>query len=173
MILGMIVGAAGFVLFLGGHIAVMRLLPAAGRPRAAQYLFLAGLLGIPAALGPLIASAQNPVLTQGGLAAGTLCGALVYAGLLILYMPFYYVVAASLSVRTVVLLRRCEDGALPLSALRDEFVSRALIGRRLQTMVENGFLRPAARGYGLTGKGRRVAVFFDFVKRIGKLGPGG
>jgi len=173
MILGMIVGAAGFVLFLAGHIAVMRLVPVAGRPRAAQFLFLAGLFGIPAALWPLITSAQNPVLTQGGVTAGALCGALVYAGLFILYTPFYYIVAASLSVRTIVLLERHGDGALPLSALQDEFMSRRLVGQRLETMAENGFLRWSPQGYALTAKGRCVAVIFDFIKRIWKLGAGG
>lgn len=171
MISGIIAGLVWFALFLVGHVAVLRMMPAAAKPRANQSLFLAGLFGIPAAL--WFASAQDPVLTQGGFAVATLCGILVYAGLFILYMPFYYVVAASLSVRTVVLLGGRAEGALPLSDLQNEFVSRALVGQRLDTMVQNGFLRLSSQGYALTAKGRRVASFFDFVKRVWKLGAGG
>lgn len=104
---------------------------------------------------------------------GALCGALVYAGLFVLYMPIYYVVAASLSVATIVLLSQKPDGALPLPVLQDTFASRRLVEQRLQTMVGNGFLQAAPAGYGLTAKGRRVARFFDCVKRIWKLGAGG
>lgn len=173
MILGLITGAVWFVLFLVGHIVIVRLVGKAARPRANQLMFLAGLLAIAVTMPPLIASTSGPVMTQGNMMVAIICGMLVYTSLFILYMPFYYVVAASLSVRSVVLLGRAHDGALPLSILQEEFVSRSLVGQRLETMAENGFLRGSARGYELTTKGRNVAMVFDFLKRLWTLGPGG
>lgn len=173
MILGLITGAVWFALFLAGHIAIVRLVAKAARPRANQLMFLAGLLAIAITVPPAIAFAPGTIWTQGHPVVAVLCGMLVYTSLFILYMPFYYVVAASLSVRSVVLLGRAHDGALPLSVLQDEFVSRSLVGQRLETMAENGFLRGSARGYELTTKGRNVAMVFDFLKRLWTLGPGG
>lgn len=173
MILGLITGAVWFALFLAGHIGIVRLVGKAARPRANQLIFLAGLLAIAVTMPPLIASTSGTVLTQGNMAVAIICGMLVYTSLFILYMPFYYVVAASLSVRSVVLLGRAHDGALPLSVLQEEFVSRNLVGQRLETMAENGFLTATSGGYALTAKGRLVATVFDTLKRIWKLGPGG
>jgi hypothetical protein len=173
MILGLIAGAVWFVLFLLGHGIILRTLSAAAKPRANQLLFFIGLAGIAVSLRPLIASAQDPMLMQGGFVLGAFCGVIVYAGLFVLYMPFYYVVAASLSVATIVLLNQKPDGALPLAVLQDTFASRRLVAQRLETLVENGFLQTVPAGYGLTTKGRRVARFFDCLKLIWKLGPGG
>lgn len=171
MILGLIAGAVWFVLFLLGHGVILRTLPAAAKPRANQLLFLIGVAGI--AMSLLITSVQDPILTQGGLVLGVLCGALVYAGLFVLYMPFYYVIAASLSAATIVLLSKRPDGALPLPVLQETFASRRLLEQRLQTMVENGFLQTTPAGYRLAAKGRFVARFFECVKQIWKLAPGG
>jgi hypothetical protein len=173
MILGLIVGAVWFSLFLLGHVVILRTLSAGAKPRASRLLFFLGLGGIVVTLWPLIGSVQDPMLTQGSFVLSALCGALVYAGLFVLYMPFYYVIAASLSAATIVLLNQKPDGALPLPTLHDTFASRRLVEQRLQTMVANGFLQTTPAGYRLTAKGRRVAQFFDWLKRIWKLGPGG
>lgn len=173
MILGLIAGTVFFLLFLIGHAVILRALPAAAKPRANQFLFLMGVIGIATAVWPLTAYTPNPVLTQGGFMLATLCGLLLYAGLFVLYMPFYYVVVSSLSVRTIVLLSRKPGGALSLASLQDEFVSIQLVGRRLDIMVENGFLCRAPSGYELTAKGKNVARIFDNLKRIWKLGAGG
>jgi len=173
MILGLIAGAIWFALFLLAHVVILRAVVKPARARANQLMFLAGLIGLSASMPPLIAAIHDPVLTQGNLAAAILCAVLVYGSLFILYMPFYYVVAASLSVKTVVMLGRASGGALPLSVLQDEFISRHLVGQRLATMAENGFLSATPRGYTLTAKGRRIATDFDTLKRVWKLGPGG
>src|SRR4051812_15383673 len=117
MILGLIAGAGWFVLFLAGHVGALRLLAKAARPRANQLVCLAGLLAIAVTVPLLMAFGPGTILTQGNPAIATLCGMLVFMSLFILYMPFYYVVAASLSVRSVVLLGRARDGVLPLAAL--------------------------------------------------------
>lgn len=173
MILGLIAGAVWFVVFLAANVVILRVVDRSFRPRANQWMFLVGLAGVSASVPLLIATAHDSVLTQGNLAAATLCALLVYGSLFVLYMPFYYVVAASLSVKTIVLLGRASGGALPVSALQEEVVGRRVVGRRLATMTENGFLSATPRGYALTAKGQRIATVFDTIKRIWKLGPGG
>ncbi len=173
MILGLVVGAVWFAIFLAAHVVMLRTIARSTRARVNQSMFLAGLIGVSASVPVLMAVIRDPVLTQGNLAAAILCGLLVYGSLFILYMPFYYVVAASLSVKTAVLLGRASGGTLPVSALQEEFVSRSLVGQRLETMAKNGFLSATPRGYTLTAKGRLVATVFDSLKRIWKLGPGG
>ena len=173
MILGIIAGAGFFLLFLIGHAVILRTQPAAEKPRVNQVWFLIGLIGIIATLWPLMIYTPNQVLTHGRFVLAAFCGVLLYAGLFVLYMPFYYVVASSLSVRTIVLLSRKPGRALSLASLQDEFVSTQLVGGRLDTMVENGFLCRAPCGYELTAKGAYVASIFDSLKRIWKLGAGG
>lgn len=172
MAAGIVAGSIWFALFLLGNVMISRLAPPTAAARANQWAFVAGLVGILVSLA-LIALVQAPSLTLGALAAAGLCGVLFFGGLIVLYMPFYYVVMTSLSVRTAVLLSRQPDGALPLQALQDRFASRRLVGQRLQTMVDNGFLQTTPEGYALTAKGKQTAQFFDFFKRFWKLGSGG
>jgi hypothetical protein len=172
MAAGIIAGSVWFALFLLGNAMILRLAPPAATARANQWVFIAGLVGIPVSLA-LTAIVQAPPLPPEELAAAALCGVLLFGGLFVLYMPFYYVVMTSLSVRMAVLLSRQPGGALPLQALQDRFASRQLVGQRLQTMVDNGFLRPTPQGYALTDKGRAIAQLFDFFKRFWNLGSGG
>ena len=168
MVAGLIIGLLWFALFLLAHIAVVRLTRQGASARASQVAALAGLIGV------IISSWVIPAgPTPAALAGAMLCGVLLYGGLFVFYMPFYYVVMTSLSVRTAVLLGRRPDGALPLAALEERFASRALVAQRLQTMAENGFLRATTRGYTLTTKGKSMAWFFDFFKKLWKLGAGG
>jgi hypothetical protein len=44
-------------------------------------------------------------------------------GFFVLYMPFYYTVVASLSVRTMVMLHRRPGARMPIAELREEFVA--------------------------------------------------
>ena len=68
---------------------------------------------------------------------GMVYGVLSYVGLFV-YMPFYYTVVASLSVRTMIMLHERPHGRMLVADLRDEFVSRGLVSQRLATMVANG-----------------------------------
>ena len=173
MILGLIIGAASFVVFILLHFVIWRLVPPSARARTTQLLVLCCMPGIPIVLWASNDVVQNRILAQGAFWLSALCGVLLFMGLFVLYMPFYYVVAASLSVRTAILLD-CRPGrSLALRSLRKEFVSPHLIGQRLEIMTENGFLQSTWEGFVLTGKGRRVALFFDFLKHYWKLGPGG
>jgi hypothetical protein len=100
-------------------------------------------------------------------------GILVYVGLFVLYMPFYYTVVASLSVRTMVMVYGRPGARMPVAKLREEFVSKRLVGQRLATMTTNGFLVPRGDAYGLTRKGRVTAAMFSWLKKLWRLGAGG
>jgi hypothetical protein len=173
MIVGLIAGVCWFAIYVAGHLIVVRLAHLAANPRLNQRLFLGGVVANAASVavaGPLVAS---DVLTRGGWWLGTLWGELTYASLFCLYTPFYYVVVASLSVRTAVMLDGRRNHALPLRVLVDEFASRRLVGERLVTLTNNGFLAAREGRYFLTPKGRGMAVVFASIKRLWNLGPGG
>lgn len=173
MLLGLCFGAGASGLVLLAHLAAMRLVAPAGRARIDRISFLLGLLAIPASLGLAMPMLGESAWTHGGWLLGSLWGILEYFAVFTLYMPFFFTVATSLSVATIVMLARQADGALPLSALFDRFGSRTLIEGRLAVMVRNGVLVREGSDYQLTAKGRRVARAFAVLKRFWRLEPGG
>jgi hypothetical protein len=172
MIFGLLAGLLWFALFFVTHLAVIRWARSELKARINQRLFLAGLVGIAISPWPASAVVEGSAHAHGGLIMAVVCGILSYVGLFILYMPFYYTVVASLSVRTMVMVYRRPD-RMSIAALREEFVSRRLVGQRLATMVANGFLVPRGDAYALTPKGRSIAAIFSRIKRLWKLGAGG
>jgi hypothetical protein len=89
---------------------------------------------------------------------GTLIrGVLTLICLFIIYMPLYYTIASSLSVRTLVLLASQLDGRPATARVCARFISCALVPHRLQIMRTNGFLAETARGrFTQALKGRRA-----------------
>jgi hypothetical protein len=173
MILGLLAGLLWFTAFFAAHLAVIHWARPALKARLNQRLFLLGLAGIVVSLWPATAAVCGSSLAHGGLIMATLWGILGYVGLFVLYMPFYYTIVASLSVRTMVMLHRRPDDRMPVAQLREEFGSRRLVGRRIATMAANGFLVERSHGYALTPKGRSVATIFSGIKRLWRLGAGG
>jgi hypothetical protein len=98
--------------------------------------------------------------------------ALTSACLFALYVPALYTVLTSLSVQTMMLLRRRES-ALPEAELYDRFASREIMEQRLATLLASGYVAPKGPSYQLTPRGRAVAKFFRSVKILWNLGPGG
>jgi hypothetical protein len=173
MIVGLLTGFLWFALFFAAHLAVIRWAQAESKARINQRLFFAGLAGIAISLWPATAALHDHVLAPGGWIMAAICGILVYVGLFVLYMPFYYTVAASLSVRTMVMVLGRPGTRMPVAELREEFVSRRLVGQRLATMATNGFLIDRGDGYALSPKGRSIATVFSWIKKFWKLGAGG
>lgn len=173
VILGLLAGVAWFGIFLAGHFLALRIFGPAVRPRATQLILMGGIVALPFSLAHPLSLPFESDLAQGGWLMGTIWGWLTLIGLFVMYMPFYYTVVASLSVKTIILLSRRQDFAMPLSTVRGQFVSRALVAQRLQTMKDNGFLVETSNGYALTPKGRTIATLFSAVKRVWKLGAGG
>jgi hypothetical protein len=134
--------------------------------------FLIGLaVGIPLSL--WLTSGPDESAATVAFASSVLGAVLLYSSLFVLYMPFYYVVVASLSVQTLVLAGRQPGRAMSLRALEEKFASSQLVEQRLRTMAENKLSRATQEGYALTARGRLVARAFDFLKGFWKLGPGG
>jgi hypothetical protein len=173
MILGLLAGLLWFALFFAAHLAVIHWASSESKARINQQIFLAGLAGIAISLWPASAIVQGSALAHGGLIMAVLWGVLSYAGLFVLYMPLYYTVVASLSVRTMVMLHRRPGARMPIAELREEFVSRRLVGQRLATMATNGFLIPRGDAYALSPKGRFTAAMFSRIKKLWRLGAGG
>jgi hypothetical protein len=173
MILGLLAGLLWFALFFAAHLAVIRWARLESKARMNQRVFLAGLAGIAISLWPASAVLHGSALAHGGLIMAILWGILTYVGLFVLYMPFYYTVVASLSVRTMVMLHRRPGARMPIAELREEFVSRRLVGQRLATMATNRFLVDRGDGYTLSPKGRSTATVFCWIKRFWRLGAGG
>jgi hypothetical protein len=102
----------------------------------------------------------------------TVCGAVLNACAFILYMPFYYTVAASFSVRMLLDLTGAPGGLT-----RDELAARypvpAIVTGRLETLCGAGYLRRGGERVALTAKGALTARSFAWVKRFWALGPGG
>src|SRR5215468_1973464 len=97
---------------------------------------------------------------------------LTSACLFALYVPALYTVLTSLSVQTMMLLRR-RGGALPEAELYDRFASRKIMEQRLATLLASGYVAPKGPSYQLTPRGRAMAKFFRPVKILWNLGPGG
>ena len=173
MILGLLAGLLWFAVFFSAHLAVIRWARSESKARISQRLFLAGLSGIAISLWPTTAVLHDSTLARGGVVMAAICGVLVYIGFFVLYMPFYYTVVASLSVRTMIMILRQPTGRMQVAELREVFVSRRLVGERLATMVTNGFLIGRGEGYALSQKGRLTATVFSWIKRFWRLGAGG
>jgi hypothetical protein len=173
MIVGWLAGSLWFALFLAANVAVVHWASPERKARINQGLFLAGLAGTAISLWPTAVMLRGTLLGHGGVGMAILWGVLAYIGLFVLYMPFYYTVMASLSVRTMVMLHRRPGNRISIAELREYFVSRALVGQRLVTMATNGFLQARGNDYALRPKGRRIAVAFAWLKRFWRLGAGG
>jgi len=98
--------------------------------------------------------------------------ALTSTCLFALYVPALYTVLTSLSVQTMMLLRR-RGGALPEAELYDRFASRKIMEQRLATLLGSGYIATDGPSYRLTPHGRAIAKFFRRIKILWNLGPGG
>ena len=97
---------------------------------------------------------------------------LTSACLFVLYVPAVYTILTSLSIATLILLRRT-GGRMPETSLYDRFATRGIIQQRLCVLVGAGYLIDDACGFSLTSRGRGLARAFAFIKRLWCLGPGG
>lgn len=172
MILGAVAGFGCFLVFLVVQLAVLRTCPPHTWLGWNKRLAAGGLLLALLAPGPLLRFCGEATLTQGGWPLAAPWGALTFLGLFVLYMPFYYVVMTSLSVRTLLLL--CEAGGrIERIAIARRFTDERFVTDRLETMLANGLLIRRNERYAITDKGAALARAALFVKALWKLGPGG
>src|SRR5262245_55319660 len=94
------------------------------------------------------------------------------ACLFVLYVPAVYTILTSLSVATLILLRR-SGGRMLETSLYDHSATRGIIQQRLGGVVCAGYLVEDGSGVSLTPRGHALARAFAFMKRLWCLGPGG
>jgi hypothetical protein len=99
-------------------------------------------------------------------------GLLAYACLVVLYVPFLYVIQTSISVRTLIVLLQ-HDGKLAQSELYQRFAAHAIMDGRLSTLRESGYVAFNHGRYWPTRWGESVARVFMALKELWRLGPGG
>jgi hypothetical protein len=104
--------------------------------------------------------------------APVLLALMTSACLFVLYVPAVYTVLTSLSVQTLVMLRR-SAGALPQAALYEHFAGRAIVDDRLATLAASGYLVAEGTRFRLTPHGRALASIFARLKNMWRLGAGG
>jgi hypothetical protein len=165
-LIGVIAAVAWFSGFVAAHVVGWR----AGRSNA-RWLSTSYMI-----------SAFGTLVTVTGLTAGSetiatvllavLLALMTSACLVILYVPAVYTVLTSLSVQTMIVLRR-SGGAVPEAKLYDHFANRPIVEGRLATLVASGYLAADGSRFRLTSRGRRVAKIFAFIKEFWKLGAGG
>jgi hypothetical protein len=157
--------AAWFLVFLSLHIGGLR----AGFENARWLLisYAACFLGT---LVTAILTAWHHGMQAVILAA--MMAALTSTCLFALYVPALYTVLTSLSVQTMMLLRR-RGGALPEAELYDRFASRKIMEQRLATLLGSGYIATDGPSYRLTPRGRAIAKFFRRINILWNLGPGG
>ena len=111
--------------------------------------------------------AFNPALSLLG-------GGLLLACLLVLYMPFFYVLTTSLSVATLINMANTPHRSIQLKDLTSQFASPEFVTARLSILCLNGYLTCTENnGYRLTARARRFVRLFDYIKRGWGLGTGG
>jgi hypothetical protein len=158
--------ATWFVVFVFVHIGGVR----AGFENARWLLISYGACFLGTFVTAILLTAWHHGMHAVTLAA--LIAGLTSACLFALYVPALYTVLTSLSVQTMMLLRR-RGGALPEAELYDRFASRKIMEQRLATLLASGYVTPDGPSYRLTPRGRTIAKLFRPIKILWNLGPGG
>jgi len=169
MLQGIVSGAIWFSVFLAVHIIWFHMIYVERRARFIMVTYACCLTGN---VGTVFA-ADTGAMSVAQMALRIFYGSLVMGCLFVLYMPFFYTIATSLSVQTLVCLEESPKRALNLGALQQRFASPAIVAGRLDVMVTSGYLTVRAGTYSVTSKGRAIAKFFGYLKEIWRLGPGG
>jgi len=167
-LVGVFVGVGWFLVFLSAQVAAFHVLDIRERFRAIVALLTATMVG---AL--LTTTTLAHIGWLGGSVLPALSSVVTMACLWVLYMPFYYVIATSLSVRTLLVLASVEEATLPLEQLEARFASTAMLQERLATMRTYRNVTAQGSAFTLTPKGRTTAAVFGGLKRLWELGPGG
>jgi len=170
---GLLSGSVWFVAFLVAHLLVFHR-GGVGR-RFSLILRLLGTAIVGHVVTTWLTVAVGGAPDPGGgvswlmLASGTLTVLSAW----ILYMPFYYVVDTSVSVRILIALRHAPGQTLPLSTLEAMFASVGILQGRLETMVTYGHVSRGGDRFSIARKGRVIARCYRFIKTAWRLGPGG
>ncbi len=188
MIKATLIGFACFILFLAVHLVVFRAFTLKERFRAIKYIFF---LMVPVYVALYLWCPSTYVLVEsagtgaGGAAVGPsayratvalnfLAGLMFYVFLFLGYCQFYFIVDRSISVRIMIELERAPGKKLDYDGILSVYSFDEILRRRLTHMLEGNYIVKDAEGrYSNTGKGRKEAALFAFLKSLLNIGPGG
>jgi len=173
MSFAVLTGVMFFVAFAIVHLAVPRLSRNLGRGSMAVRLTPLFLLAIALIILAVWATGKTVPASPIGAAASILLAELTFLSLFVLYMPALYTVTHSLSVATLVMLRRSPESRLSKARLMQTFASQEFAAARLAAMVESGYIAKSSPPYRLCPRGKVVARAFLWLQRVWRLGPGG
>ncbi|HWN16431.1 MAG TPA: hypothetical protein VNU02_21365 [Candidatus Dormibacteraeota bacterium] len=100
-------------------------------------------------------------------------GLFVYWSLFSGYYQFFNMADNSVGVRSLIELTRGPEGGMTLVELKRVYPYDAMLGRRLERLVEAGFLERAGGRYRCAPKGAAAARTVGALKAFLRLGPGG
>lgn len=187
MIKSIILGLICFAAFLALHALVFRILRPKERFSTLLLIFLAlipayillyaltpaGYL-ILAPLGPMGA----PVIPLETVYKITrvinfMSGLVLYLFLFLGYCQFYFIIDRSISVRVMIEIQGTSKRMMSFDEIERAYPYKEILSRRLDHMVEGGYIINKDGYYALTGKGRLETRLFQFLKGFLKLGKGG
>lgn len=173
MLIGITVGVAWFTAFLIAHAGLFHFFEIRSRSKSVSSVFAGAVAGGLVSTAIISRHGRHVVGSDGNLAVMITSSVLIMLSLFVLYMPFYYAIAASLSVRTLITILRAPNSEISLDRLKAEYASRSLVQKRLDAMVLSGLLSGDGSEYRLTNRGRRIARTFKPINPLWRLGPGG
>ena len=166
MIIGILLGALWFAVFLVWHLAWFHLRPVKNRFRVLSRTLVFSIDGLLLSAAAVAAWGGLPSVAQAPLPMVLLVGLATMSALFLLYGPFYYTVSASLSIMTLIAVERAPSHHLPVAALTADAVFEDMLYRRLESMADSGNLVRDGAGYRLTPKGRAVGRIFTTIKNV-------
>ena len=154
-------GAVWTAAAVAGHFAIFHMVQVEHRARTLTLLFA----------GAVFATISTCLLLDVD-SWRTLFGMSVVACAFLLYMPFYYTVAASQSIQLVIDIHATPDG-LSVEEIRARYPPHGILAGRLKTLLWAGYVTEMDGRFALTWKGRLTSRPFRAVKALWRLGPGG
>jgi len=100
-------------------------------------------------------------------------GAFIYWFLFAAYYQFFNMADNSVGVRCLIELSRGPAAGLTLEELQGPYSFETMVGRRLERLVDAGYLERDGKLYRCRRKGRIAAALLSRLKAFLNLGPGG
>jgi hypothetical protein len=172
LLVGSLLGAFWFSVFVLGHVGLFHLRFVHNRSRAILSIFICAVVADVLSALVLIAAAPGSA-NDGQPFAILMAGPLIMLCGFVLYMPLYYTITTSVSIQTLIAIEQAAGGGCDLSELKSARVYEQLLRGRLESMLAAGNLIRDGTAYRLTHKGRQIARIFGALKQLWRLGPGG
>jgi len=172
---GLMAAVLAFTVFFGVHAVLYRAVVIRRKLWVMLWLWAAGgaLYVTIFRLPPDDATYLPSVLAAPGGALTLLNGAFIYWCLFAAYYQSFNMADNSVGVRCLIELSRAPEQGLTLEELKGPYSFETMVGRRLERLVEAGYLERDGKHYRCRPKGRMAAALMTRLKAFLNLGPGG